>query len=136
MIQPFQMLLNPVQPFGDLGSFTLDDDADPTLPNSRTFFVLPDGYAVSENAPPAAWGLANLACASDLAGVGGFTGQVSTFITDLSARTATIDNLAPGDHVLIQPLDDGTAPALGGSVEVLQHAVPDITASDVVPVLN
>jgi cell division septation protein DedD len=41
---------------GDLGDFSLDDDSDPTLPNSRTFGQLPAGlYTVREVAPPAGW---------------------------------------------------------------------------------
>jgi hypothetical protein len=38
---------------GDLGSFVLDDDVDPTLPAWRTYFNLtPGGYTVTETVPP------------------------------------------------------------------------------------
>ena len=67
------------------GSFSLDDDADPTLPNSVTFNNLaPGSYSVTESAL-AGWGLSNLSCSS-----GG--------VADLATRTATID-VAVGDHV-------------------------------------
>ena len=39
-------------------SFQLDDDADNTLSNSRTFIVDPgSGYSVAESAPPPGWDL-------------------------------------------------------------------------------
>jgi uncharacterized repeat protein (TIGR01451 family) len=47
---------------GDLGSFSLDDDADVTLPNSSSFGDLEAGsYAVTENATTG-WTLADITC--------------------------------------------------------------------------
>ncbi|HWO70281.1 MAG TPA: hypothetical protein VNP94_05945 [Actinomycetota bacterium] len=74
---------------GDLGPFTLDDDADPTLPNSRTFSNLqPGSYSVSEGAV-SGWSFSGASCT--VQGEGG-----STWGT--SGSEATIE-LATGDHV-------------------------------------
>jgi hypothetical protein len=48
---------------GDLGAFSLDDDADGTLPSSQTFPGLAPGpYAVTESAPPSPWTLSSITC--------------------------------------------------------------------------
>ncbi len=48
---------------GDLGSFTLDDDADPTLPNEAVFSGLPSGiYTVARPTTQAPWVLADIDC--------------------------------------------------------------------------
>jgi Ca2+-binding RTX toxin-like protein len=71
-----------------IGSFALDDDADPALPRSRTFSDLaPGNYRVSE-AVPSGWRLTDLGCADPDNG--------ST--VDLGKATATID-LDPGETV-------------------------------------
>ncbi|MCK6626130.1 MAG: hypothetical protein L6R45_13270 [Anaerolineae bacterium] len=92
------------QNFSFAASFTtttilLDDDAEPSLPNISTFALLPtSGYTVTENLPPATWGLSNLACVSELAAVAGFTGATSSFTPTLSTRTVEA-SLAPGDNL-------------------------------------
>lgn len=71
-----------------LSDFSLDDDADATLPNTRTFTGLAAGsYSVTE-AVVAGWGLTGLAC----------TDPDNGSTADLAARTATID-LDPGETV-------------------------------------
>jgi LPXTG-site transpeptidase (sortase) family protein len=64
------------------GGFSLDDDADPTLPNSRTFTKLDPGtYTLTEGALPAGWSFSNLVCTDP---DGGSSVNIGT-------RTATID---------------------------------------------
>ncbi len=71
---------------GSFGSFSLDDDADGTLPDRRTFTqVAPGQYAVTEGAVDG-WSLTGLTC-SDANSSG-----------DLAARTATI-NVEPNEDV-------------------------------------
>ncbi len=91
------------QPFTFTGStgltntFTLTDDG--SAANTRKFTPLPGVYTITENALPSGWNLANLSCQSRLAAVSLFTGTTSISTTDLSARTANITNLAPGDAI-------------------------------------
>jgi hypothetical protein len=69
-------------------SFSLDDDADPTLPNSRSFTVLPGSYVVSEGDPGAMWDNTGISCTSS---------QNSPSVsTTLPARSATLD-VRPGE---------------------------------------
>jgi hypothetical protein len=73
---------------GNLGHFSLDDDNDPTLPNSR--FVenlLPGSYSITEAIVPG-WDLTLIQCFDP-------TGDT---VEDLAARTATI-NLVAGENV-------------------------------------
>jgi hypothetical protein len=50
---------------GHLGSFQLDDDSDPSLPNSKTFSNLyPNTFTFIENVP-AGWAAAGISCAGD-----------------------------------------------------------------------
>ena len=69
-------------------AFFLDDDADASLPNTRTFTnVIPGSYTVTQNAV-AGFTLANLAC----------TDPDNGSTVDLAARTATID-LDAGENI-------------------------------------
>jgi hypothetical protein len=69
---------------GDLGTFSLDDDNDPTLPNQLTFSgLIPGSYSVTE-AEAAGFTLTSLACTST-------EGYWDTTAVNLSTRTATID---------------------------------------------
>ena len=69
-------------------SFTLDDDADATETNTRTFSnILPGAYSVTEGAV-SGWSLTNLTC----------TGGGANTSTALATRTATI-GLDPGENV-------------------------------------
>jgi hypothetical protein len=44
-------------------NFSLDDDSDPTLPNSQTFSVPPGMWTASESMPPpTGWSLTGLVC--------------------------------------------------------------------------
>jgi hypothetical protein len=67
---------------GTLGTFSLDDDSDPTLPNSRTFSGVAAGiHSVTESTPPAGWLLTYLVCVDP---------SVNSSV-DLDNATATID---------------------------------------------
>ena len=69
-------------------SFTLDDDADATETNTRTYSnILPGAYSVTEGAV-GGWSLTNLTC----------TGGGANTSTALATRTATI-GLDPGENV-------------------------------------
>ena len=68
---------------GGLGAFSLDDDADPTLPNERTFSgKAPGSYSVVE-AAATGFTLTSINCTSTQAG--------DTTTHNLSTRTATIN---------------------------------------------
>ena len=72
-----------------LSGFNLDDDADPALPNTRTFSGLTAGaYTVTQTAPPANWPLTALSCVDPDGG---------TTVTPAS-RLSSID-LDPGETV-------------------------------------
>jgi hypothetical protein len=69
-------------------SFPLDDDAEPTLPNSRSFTVVPGGYVVSEGDPGSMWDNAGISCTSS---------QSSPSVSvSLPVRSATL-NVRPGE---------------------------------------
>lgn len=63
-----------------LSGFSLDDDSDATLPNSRTFTLTMGSYGVTETAV-AGWSLSNLVC----------TDPDNGTTTNLGTRTATLD---------------------------------------------
>lgn len=66
---------------GDLGSFTLDDDANPTYSSTTTFSNLGAGtYSVTEN-PYTTWTLTNLVCVDPDQGT----------VVDIASRNAVID---------------------------------------------
>ena len=66
---------------GDLGAFSLDDDADGTLQNSETFSSLVGGTYVVTEGSLSNWDLTNLVCND---------ADLGTTV-DLATRTATID---------------------------------------------
>ena len=71
---------------GGLGAFSLDDDADPTLPNSMTFSnLVPNTYSVSEGAV-AGWDLTGATC-SDGSPVGAISLQAGESITCVFTNT-------------------------------------------------
>ena len=75
-----------------MSNFSLDDDADPTLSNTKVFSGLVNNgtsRVITENALPSGWSLTNLACVS--------TGA-HTSTMDISAATATI-TLRNGENV-------------------------------------
>ncbi|MCP4303594.1 MAG: hypothetical protein GY788_01660, partial [bacterium] len=94
---------------GDLGTFTLDDDEDPTLPRSRTFTKAAGTYMVTEDVVEG-WDLTNIVCVDPDEG--------ST--TDLDQRKATID-LDAGETVTCTFTN--TTPQ--GTIEIVKDAVPD-----------
>jgi len=69
-------------------NFQLDDDSDPTLPNSQTFSVPPGTWSVSEFDIPATWRVTSLVCVD----------PTNNTTVDLSTATAAI-NLAPSETV-------------------------------------
>jgi hypothetical protein len=74
-----------------LSPFSLDDDADPTLPRTRTFSnLVPGNYSVTETLPVLGWDLTGLRCTS--------TNGSSTLGTTLATGLATI-GLGAGDSV-------------------------------------
>src|SRR5262245_29942784 len=86
------------------GSFSLDDDADPTLPNSQTFNNLKAGnYSVTEGAV-SGWDLTNLQCSA------GGTPDGATANTDLS----------PGGSVTCTYTNTKR-----GSITIIKNAIPD-----------
>jgi tRNA A37 threonylcarbamoyltransferase TsaD len=95
---------------GTLGAFQLDDDADPTLPNSQLFGnLVPGSYTVTE-AALAGWDLTNLVLAGDTDG-----GSV----INVAARTVTID-LDPGETITATFTNTGR-----GTITVVKDAVPN-----------
>lgn len=98
---------------GDLGSFILDDDSDPTYPNTRTFNnLVPRRYNVTENLPQG-WNLS-------------ISGAPST------GNTANI-NLGPGGNITVTFTNTviPTAPTVSAieiySDAACQHATSTIT---------
>jgi len=73
---------------GDLGSFQLDDDADPALPENRTFVGLSPGTFNVTEIYVNGWNLTRLRCQDPDGGT----------IANISSRTALID-LDAGEHV-------------------------------------
>jgi len=87
---------------GDLGNFFLDDDTDPTLPNTVTFQnQAPGTYSVSEVSIPAGWNLSSIVCNDP---DGGTT-------TDLGTATANID-LDAGEGIVCTFTNIKQAPSL------------------------
>jgi hypothetical protein len=90
---------------GISSTFFLDDNTDPTFPVSRTFFVVPNNYAITETLP-ANWDLTNLSC------VGG-----ASVIT--AGATANI-TLAPDENVTCTFENSRR-----GSITIVKNAIPD-----------
>ncbi|MGH2764430.1 MAG: prealbumin-like fold domain-containing protein, partial [Actinomycetota bacterium] len=89
-------------------TFTLDDDADPTLSNTRTFTgLLPGTYTVAEDPDPAGWQLTDITC------TGGGTNTSDT------SRTATI-GLDPGEAVTCTFTNTEE-----GSITIVKDALPN-----------
>ncbi|MDQ1314752.1 MAG: hypothetical protein QG662_861 [Pseudomonadota bacterium] len=73
-------------------AFSLDDDADATLPASRVFSSLdPGSYSVTESAT-AGWNLSDLTCTNQ-------NGYVSTFTPNLATGSVSVDLIAGSDLV-------------------------------------
>lgn len=72
---------------GDLGAFTLDDDADATLPNTVPFFAAPGAYAVTQS-PVAGFDLVAIDCVD----------PSGDSVVDLAGGTAFIE-LGDGESV-------------------------------------
>src|SRR4051794_14378947 len=93
---------------GDVGAFSLDDDANATLPSTRTFTNLdPGSYAVTEGAL-SGWDLTGLSC-DDNAGT----------TVNIGTRTATID-LDPGQDITCTYTNTKR-----GSITIIKDASPN-----------
>ncbi|MGH2766613.1 MAG: prealbumin-like fold domain-containing protein, partial [Actinomycetota bacterium] len=92
-------------------AFSLDDDADGTLSNTRTFTgLLPGTYTVAEDADPAGWQLTDIACL----GGGGDTsdaGRIATIGLDPGEDvTCTFENTKDGEIIVAkETLPDGSS---------------------------
>ncbi len=75
---------------GELGAFSLDDDSDPTLPNSQLFANLNPGVYVVTEAAALGWTLSNIVIADPDGGSS----------VDSGTGTATID-LDPGETITV-----------------------------------
>jgi len=74
-----------------LSPFSLDDDADPTLSNTRTFTnLVPGSYTVTETLPVTGWDLTGMSCSS--------TNGLSSVNVSLATGTSSI-TLGAGDAV-------------------------------------
>ena len=86
---------------GSFGTFSLDDDSDPTLSNTATFgSLVPGQYSVTETTV-AGWDLTNISCDDS---------RSATASTGVGA-TATI-NVDPGEDVTCTFVNDDDAPSL------------------------
>lgn len=94
---------------GDLGTFTLDDDADGTLPNSTVFTRVAGTYEVTEDAV-ALWELTGIECGADVGSS-----------TNVSTRTATID-LDSGENITCTFTNEQDTTA---TITIVKQTVPD-----------
>ncbi|MDO8614304.1 MAG: hypothetical protein Q7T33_01030 [Dehalococcoidia bacterium] len=90
-------------------AFSLDDDTNPTLSNTKTVGHAPGTCTVIEDGPPAGWALTALVCTDPS---GGTTVNVAT-------RTASI-NFAPGETVSCTFTNTKL-----GSITIIKDAIPD-----------
>ena len=97
-----------------LSSFSLDDDADATLSNTRSFTdLVPGSYSVTETLPVTGWDLTGLSCAS----TNGLSTTGTTLATGLSSITlgagdsvtCTYTNTKRG-HVTVLKTENGAVP--------------------------
>ena len=108
---------------GAIGTFLLDDDADATLPNCRTFSnIPPDQYTVTETVP-AGWSLTSIACVDPDSG------------STVSPPTANID-LDPAETVTCTFTDTKEPDTADVKKESLQVLTPptEIDVSEDVPI--
>jgi plastocyanin len=122
---------------GSLGSFLLDDDADPTLSSTLLLSGRSAGsYTLTQNAP-AGWALSGIACSDPDGGTG----------TDLGTRSATIDldagetvnctftNARRGTIILVQDNtpDDPQSFDFTGDLGSLTLGESSVSLTDLVP---
>jgi cysteine-rich repeat protein len=107
---------------GSMGSFSLDDDSDATLPNSRTMALVAGSKTITESVT-SGWSLTGLSCSGD-----------SNASTSLGSRTATID-LDDSEEVTCT-FTNTTAPTTG-TIIIVKDAVPndaqDFTYTSTIP---
>ncbi|MDO8617062.1 MAG: hypothetical protein Q7T33_15235, partial [Dehalococcoidia bacterium] len=90
-------------------AFSLDDDANATLSNTKTEAHAADTCTVIEDGPPAGWTLTAIDCTDPSGGT----------TTNVGTRTASID-LAAGETVVCTYTNTG-----GGTITIIKDAVPD-----------
>lgn len=109
--QDFEFTITP-----DGTVFSLDDDDDPALANSRTFTSLePGSYTIAEGAL-AGWSLAQLYCSNE-------TANISNFTTDLATGSVAVD-LEPGSNVRCRFVNVADAPPGNFTLTVVKQASP------------
>jgi len=98
-----------------LTGFTLDDDADATLPNQQVFSDLAAGmtYTVTETAPTSPWVLSNIVC----------TGGGTT--VDVATRTVSIALAADANVVCTFINTQQVVQAQLGSITIVKDAQPN-----------
>ena len=105
-------------------NFSLDDDADPTLPNSQLFSVPPGTWTASELNIPSGWALSNLTCVdpSNNTTVSLGTATATINLSSLETVTCTFtDSLQQGTLTVIKHVvndNGGTATADAWSLAV------------------
>ena len=114
--QDFAFTLTP--PVGAATNFSLDDDADGTLPNTQVFSGLDPGtYTIAEGALPAQWTFGSLVCSNN-------NGFLATFTIDSANRSADI-NLEGGSDVSCRFVNVPPPPPGQFSLTVVKDAQPD-----------
>jgi hypothetical protein len=93
----------------DFGTFYMDDDAEPALPNSLTFDVPPGTWYAKELLPlPAGWTLTNLACVDPTSNttVNLSTGTAIINLASLETVTCTYTDTKAG-HIIVKKVTEG-----------------------------
>ncbi len=111
---------------GGLGSFSLDDDSDPTLPTQRTFNNLtPGGITVTETIP-AGWTLVNITCDDPDGGttIDLAAGEVTIDLDLGEAITCTFKNALTTDLVFADGFESGDTTAWSVTQPPLPPPVP------------
>jgi hypothetical protein len=107
-------------------NFFLDDDGDPTVPNSEEFALLPGIYKVSELLPVDGWDLDDIACVWD---VHADPPQNGSFTTDVTTGLTTIE-IVEAEEITCTYTNTILAPNLINGVVKDNDADGDLTFSD------
>ncbi|MGB6993400.1 MAG: hypothetical protein WBG00_09260, partial [Thermoanaerobaculia bacterium] len=107
-------------------NFFLNDDGDPTVPNSEAFAVLPGTYKATELLPVDGWDLDDIACVFD---VHADPPQNGSFTTDVTAGLATIE-IVEAEEITCTYTNTILAPNLTNGVVKDNDADGDLIFSD------
>jgi len=122
-----------IQPGGAASDFDLDDDADPTLPNTVTYRVPPGVFNISEVNLPAEWGLTGLTCVdtggnSSSTSLG--TATATATVVDDGTTTCTFVNEQFVPHwTLTKTSNQPTLVMPGDSITYTLHVTNDSQAT-------